>query len=834
MCMDKFADMIRGMAGLLLAVSFLVVRPVPAQVVQKGSVKVFNSRQAPLPGVQLMAEGAPATDTDQQGIFHLHFLNRKPGMQISAPFVYKKGFELVNRDLLDGWILSEKQPLDVVMAPEGVIEEIKNRYYSISVADFARRFNETVQEINRLYERHEIGLQERKSRLQELADENLRFMSQVERYADRFARVNPDDVDDVERLALKLAGEGKIGEAVRVYEDADMAGKVRDLLSRKSEVEENTLRNVEKYYRFADLCMLAGGAENERKAYDICRSVAETLPDNFAYVLRYALMKESLQEEDVMDWLDKCQRLAFDEKSLLLVLNAKCVYELNMRGNPVKALEYAQNALRVLADASESMPSGDYLATGEQLFLTTARIYESMGMFDKAADEYEDGIRRVEEQLGESDNELFIQIQKSHLVLLYRSLASVCLKLGETERALEVSGMWRKVVGEAGAAMDEKERLNGELDYWNFLFELALEKRDWDKMRLYAGKVLALTGRLHELSPAFETYRYALSHVNYLLMGLANNPEEYLGEIWRFCSEVPTWSFASEEQKCGVAYLTEKLLVIYYSRTGNQAESNRHILQASACAERLEELNPMRYAAEIMDAKAQYIDLLVMQAKNQEACLEAMDLEALCAVSLSDDPVGLRVKNSVGTALVCGGMYELGVEYLEQVRKERERQLDRTPDDAELLSSLSTTYNNLSLGYAKQKKPARALKMQHEAARIMLRLYPRNKIQYGTNCLLTVLNTSVVSYQAGKREEALDFLEQAGRLAEELSQATPYFACYPLIIRLAKGDLYSKLSLPGGKEMLEEVLEYKEGMIPNDGLLLYSIHEYHTNGLYVK
>ena len=76
-------------------------------------------------------------------------------------------------------------------------------------------------------------------------------------------------------------------------------------------------------------------------------------------------------------------------------------------------------------------------------------------------------------------------------------MASVCLKLGETERALEVSGMWRKVVGEAGAAMDEKERLNGELDYWNFLFELALEKRDWDKMRLYAGKVLALTGRLH-------------------------------------------------------------------------------------------------------------------------------------------------------------------------------------------------------------------------------------------------------------------------------------------------------------------------------------------------
>lgn len=127
--------------ALLISVSF------SAQVSQKGNVRIFNSQHTPLPGVQLMAIGAPATDTDNNGEFCFHFLNHKAGTAISSPQAYKKGYEVVNSDMLNGWILSEKRSLDIVMAPEGTIEEQKNHYYAIAIAHFSKLRNKTVQEI---------------------------------------------------------------------------------------------------------------------------------------------------------------------------------------------------------------------------------------------------------------------------------------------------------------------------------------------------------------------------------------------------------------------------------------------------------------------------------------------------------------------------------------------------------------------------------------------------------------------------------------------------------------------------------------------------------------
>lgn len=44
-----------------------------AQMSQKGTVQIFNSNKSPLPGVQLTATDAPATDTDANGNFQFNF-----------------------------------------------------------------------------------------------------------------------------------------------------------------------------------------------------------------------------------------------------------------------------------------------------------------------------------------------------------------------------------------------------------------------------------------------------------------------------------------------------------------------------------------------------------------------------------------------------------------------------------------------------------------------------------------------------------------------------------------------------------------------------------------
>ena len=46
-------------------------------------------------------------------------------------------------------------------------------------------------------------------------------------------------------------------------------------------------------------------------------------------------------------------------------------------------------------------------------------------------------------------------------------------------------------------------------------------------------------------------------------------------------------------------------------------------------------------------------------------------------------------------------------------------------------------------------------------------------------------------------------------IAEEMKALFPqYFATYPIVVKLAKGDLLSKLSQPGAQELLKEGLEY--------------------------
>ena len=184
----------------------------------------------------------------------------------------------------------------------------------------------------------------------------------------------------------------------------------------------------------------------------------------------------------------------------------------------------------------------------------------------------------------------------------------------------------------------------------------------------------------------------------------------------------------------------------------------------------------------------------------------------------------------MGVALVCGGYYELGLKYLERVKEGREKELKKYPHNNELKANTCSTYNNLSLGYSKLKKYKQALKEQLKAYTLMKDLYAQNKAQLGTNYMLITMNVSVNYYQNGDNQQALHYLEEASAIAEEMKALFRSISPPTIVVKLAKGDLLSKLSQPGAQELLKEGLEYKAGSQPNDALLLYTLKEYHSNG----
>ena len=815
--------------ALLISVSL------SAQVSQKGNVRIFNSQHTPLPGVQLMASGAPATDTDNNGEFCFHFLNHKAGTAISSPQAYKKGYEVVNCDMLNGWILSEKRSLDIVMAPEGTIEEQKNHYYAIAIAHFSKLRNKTVQEINHLYAQQKITQAERAQRLKELAEENHTFMNMLDKYAEKFARINPDDITQIEKQVLKLVEDGKLTEAIELYNNSGLIVQARQKLQQRTQADEDIDLLAERMYRYADLCALTGGKENEQKAYDTYKWIAEILPDRFSYVLKYVLQKITLGEQDLEEWADRCQKLAFDEKSLIQVLNLKTLIATNIRKDYSKAFEYNQQALEILQQAQEAMPSGDYLAVMQITLNQTAYLLEAIHEWEQAEEVYLSNIKNLEEQIAVSDNLLFIRIQKGSLLDSYTSLMRLYSQKEDLEKARQTAAKIKEI-SLNDPDLNEEKRISIELSYLDMLLDFAMNAGQMKEAYKIAAEAYTKAEVLYRKNPISKAAEFLQRYIVYLQLSVDSETDAFpeRAELLRTRIEQEFTSL-SPDFKINALHNLEMMYSTYYSRKGNQPEERRSLVKAYQYTKKLSESSSSQFTQENLYARAKYIDVLIAESKNQEAAQEALELDALYSIQSAWGYQNLSVESSMGVALVCGGYYELGLKYLERVKEEREKELKKYPHNNELKANTCSTYNNLSLGYSKLKKYKQALKEQLKAYTLMKDLYAQNKAQLGTNYMLITMNVSVNYYQNGDNQQALHYLEEASAIAEEMKTLYPqYFATYPIVVKLAKGDLLSKLSQPGAQELLKEGLEYKAGSQPNDALLLYTLKEYHSNGLYTK
>lgn len=815
--------------ALLISVSF------SAQVSQKGNVRIFNSQHTPLPGVQLMAIGAPATDTDNNGEFCFHFLNHKAGTAISSPQAYKKGYEVVNSDMLNGWILSEKRSLDIVMAPEGTIEEQKNHYYAIAIAHFSKLRNKTVQEINHLYAQQKITQAERAQRLKELAEENHTFMNMLDKYAEKFARINPDDITQIEKQVLKLVEDGKLTEAIELYNNSGLIVQARRKLQQRTQADEDIDLLAERMYRYADLCALAGGKENEQKAYDTYKWIAEILPDRFSYVLKYVLQKITLGEQDLEEWADRCQKLAFDEKSLIQVLNLKTLIATNIRKDYSKAFEYNQQALEILQQAQEAMPSGDYLAVMQITLHQTAYLLEAIHEWGQAEKVYLSNIKKLEQQIVLSNNPLFTKVQKSSLLDSYTSLMRLYSQKEDLEKARQTAAKIKEI-SLNDPDLDEEKRISIELNYLDMLLDFAMNAGQMKEAYKIAAEAYTKAEVLYQKNPISKAAEFLQRCIVYLQLSVDSETDAFpeRAELLRTRIEQEFTSL-SPDFKINALHNLEMMYSTYYSRKGNQPKERRSLVKAYQYTKKLSESSSSQFTQENLYARAKYIDVLIAESKNQEAAQEALELDALYSIQSAWGYQNLSVESSMGVALICGGYYELGLKYLERVKEGREKELKKYPHNNELKANTCSTYNNLSLGYSKLKKYKQALKEQLKAYTLMKDLYAQNKAQLGTNYMLITMNVSVNYYQNGDNQQALHYLEEASAIAEEMKALYPqYFATYPIVVKLAKGDLLSKLSQPGAQELLKEGLEYKAGSQPNDALLLYTLKEYHSNGLYTK
>lgn len=208
----------------LLVLALLQSGTLMAQVVQYGRVTELNSRGKMLSGVSVSVPSAhdcQPTASDAHGLFRMSFSEHETGDIVVGLHVSKYGYEVVNIHILrEGWVLTPRDTLKVVLAPEGKLEEARLKYYGLLETACIRRYDSTLSLLNGQLALQQISQEEYKYWKDQAQDELLRSYRNLDEFADMFARTNADDTDEFSvRLCERLHEEDMLGALALVSPD---------------------------------------------------------------------------------------------------------------------------------------------------------------------------------------------------------------------------------------------------------------------------------------------------------------------------------------------------------------------------------------------------------------------------------------------------------------------------------------------------------------------------------------------------------------------------------------------------------------------------------------
>ncbi|MDR2651704.1 MAG: hypothetical protein LBC68_05260 [Prevotellaceae bacterium] len=221
--------------NILLAIYVLLFSfaGLSAQTTQHGIVAEMNSGNKSIAGVAIVAVGAIPTDSDNEGKFQLVFSKITAGKQVIISQVYKAGYEVVNETDLKNWTLSEKNVFKIVLCKKGTLDESRRKFYDVGQDRYYSLYQQSREELETAKNENRVNTEQYNNEVERITAEYERAMSQLAFYADKFARINKDDLNDLDAQALALVEQGKLDEAIKLYEDSKILQQFNEKVAQR-------------------------------------------------------------------------------------------------------------------------------------------------------------------------------------------------------------------------------------------------------------------------------------------------------------------------------------------------------------------------------------------------------------------------------------------------------------------------------------------------------------------------------------------------------------------------------------------------------------------------
>ena len=713
-------------AGILFAV-FLGVQ-LNAQTIQRGKVVLQNSGHKSLPGTQVTAYGAQPTDTDNDGLFQLNFDKAESGDMTPLKEAYKKGYELVNKQETEKWILSDTKEMIIVMCPEGALKEAREKYYQIGTSTYVHRYENALSELDKQKESNRLTEKEYADKLETAYNELEKSQNLLHEYADMFSRINKDDLNELETKAFQLLERGKLDEAIALYENEKLLDKLNVQIGIEKTATEEFNEMIPSLKRYAEICVFAGGKENIDKASEIYRTVAEADMNNFENILTYGVFLEKQNDyRSAIDWFSKALSIASSKEQI-----AKSFYQLgeanDMQNNNEESEKSYKQSLEIYAALEPDDNTDRYKSDHAIALRGLGSLYMEMNRYDDALAYYYQASNMITPLLM-SDSVRYIPV----LVDLYNNIgvtSSIILRDVSSIDAqsiekllLQANDLSTWIVGKDSIAYIELN-INTQIAQ-GFFYRI---NKDFDKAEAVSLSAIKVIEYQYSKQP--DNARAVLSDVYNHTAGVYKDMKQFNLSEEFFLKSLDLREYLADNNPNAFLYKLARshaeLGDLYMSMFENR-KAEQHLLKFKEIVERIVERDPDVYMPDLI---ASYSEL------------------------------GMNYYYS-------GDNEKAEKYYLEAIRHVKENanlQLDNT---------LESIYGNLALLYKNTKNYEKARYYIMESLSISKKLYDNNNEAFSRSLILTYNNLASILLSMDDFSGANKYMDEAIELCESLVKKHP-------------------------------------------------------------
>ena len=342
--------------------------------VQKGITFRYNGKnpRTPLGGVYVKTATSPngVVSNENNGVFFLKLQNIKMGDRLGRATVSKKGLMVFNQQAVDEWS-ARKEPLKLILCDANQFQKQKNNLISIGRNQAEKKYKKRLAELEKKNKAQQLTLDEYYAKLDSINRDRDNAEKHMEEYADMFARIDESEVDTLAQRAIELFNQGKLEEAIKLFEQGNYP-EIYDDAFKKIKTQAEELRqkadsavvpadkDIEEYKKFIQAQVSVYKMRKEwDKAAELLKGLADKLQTQDV-IWDYAIFSQNQNQFAEAETYYKI----YIKKQLLLSKTNPQIYE--------SALGDSYNNLANLYYVTQRF------ADSEQMFNSALEIYKRL------------------------------------------------------------------------------------------------------------------------------------------------------------------------------------------------------------------------------------------------------------------------------------------------------------------------------------------------------------------------------------------------------------------------------------------------------------------------